>query len=107
MSDSAQQLALSIAALLEKNKADDSALLRQTIDKINQRLDKLEDLISSPNPKSKIQNPKSTHPSVEKFNIEEIVTVGAIIGSENEKACPYEPAGKPCDHCSMCNSRGF
>jgi hypothetical protein len=23
-----------------------------------------------------------------------------------EKACQFEP-GRPCDHCSMCNSRGF
>jgi hypothetical protein len=26
---------------------------------------------------------------------------------ESEKKCSVEPAGKPCDHCAMCSSRGF
>jgi hypothetical protein len=26
---------------------------------------------------------------------------------ETEKKCSVEPGGKPCDHCSMCSSRGF
>ena len=24
-----------------------------------------------------------------------------------EKVCTFEPHDKPCDHCSMCSSRGF
>lgn len=24
-----------------------------------------------------------------------------------QKACHFEPGGKPCDHCAMCSSRGF
>jgi hypothetical protein len=26
---------------------------------------------------------------------------------QKEKACHFEPGGKPCDHCAMCSSRGF
>lgn len=44
------------------------------------------------------------HPSVDKFAIGEAIAEG-IFGM-NEKACTFEPS-KPCDHCAMCNSRGF
>jgi hypothetical protein len=44
----------------------------------------------------------------EKFlNLEEAIADEIINNLQNEKACPFEPAGKPCDNCAMCNSRGF
>ena len=112
MSDlNTQKLAEQIALLLQGSEREkpnnDFSALQTTLEKINQRLDTIESQITSQNPKSKIQNPKSLHPSQDKFlNLEELAD--EIINSmQNEKACPYEPTGKPCDHCAMCNSRGF
>ncbi|MDQ3133071.1 MAG: hypothetical protein M3Q99_20255 [Acidobacteriota bacterium] len=107
-SQNAQNLAEKIASLLQENeKQSGDSFLRSSLETINLRLDKIEHNLTFQNPKSKIQNPKSNHPSQEKFsNLEELAD--EIINSmQNEKACPYEPAGKPCDHCAMCNSRGF
>jgi GTPase Era involved in 16S rRNA processing len=108
MPENTQNLAEKIALLLQANQnAEDKDFLRASLEKINQRLDKIESQIFLQNPKSKIQNPKSFHVSQEKFsNLEELADE-IIANLPNEKACPYEPAGKPCDHCSMCNSRGF
>jgi hypothetical protein len=63
-------------------------------------LDALEQTI----PQSAIRNPQATHPSLDKLNIAEAIA-DSIFGVK-EKACTFEPS-KPCDHCSMCNSRGF
>jgi DNA repair ATPase RecN len=112
MSDlNTQKLAERIALLLQesepKKSDNDFSILKSTLEKINQRLDKIETQISTQNPQSQILNPKSNHSSLDKFhNLEELAD--EIINSmQNEKACPYEPTGKPCDHCAMCNSRGF
>lgn len=78
----------------------DLAALFAAIEKINHRLDKLEN-----NHAMSIET-KSGHPSLDKLNIAEAIA-DSIFGSEfKEKACQFEPS-KPCDHCSMCNSRGF
>lgn len=78
--------------------APDLAALFAAVEKINHRLDKLEG-------KSSVDT-KSFHPSLDKLNIAEAIA-DSIFGSEfKEKACQFEP-DKPCDHCSMCNSRGF
>ncbi len=49
-----------------------------------------------------------SHPSQDKFGVEE-ATVAELVDFfvEGEKKCELEPGGKPCDHCSMCSSRGF
>jgi len=47
------------------------------------------------------------HPSQERFAIEEATVSELVEFFENEKKCSVEPGGKPCDHCSMCSSRGF
>lgn len=76
------------------------AALFAAIEKINHRLDKLE------NTDVAIGDPQLTHPSLDKLNIAEAIA-DSIFGSQyKEKACTFEPS-KPCDHCSMCNSRGF
>ena len=103
-----QNLAAKIAQLLNENqKGSDADLLRSSLEKINERLDKIESQITFRNPKSQILNPKSNHASQEKFKSLEEIADEIIAGLENEKACPYEPTGKPCDHCAMCSSRGF
>ena len=52
-------------------------------------------------------NSAYSHPSEEKFGVEE-ATVSALVDFfEKEKLCSVEPGGKPCDHCAMCSSRGF
>jgi hypothetical protein len=48
-----------------------------------------------------------SHPSQERFGIEEATVAELVEFFESEKKCSVEPGGKPCDHCSMCSSRGF
>jgi hypothetical protein len=52
-------------------------------------------------------NASLTHPSLEKFGVEEAVVSELVDYFEKEKTCSVEPGGKPCDHCAMCSSRGF
>ncbi len=102
-----QNLVEQIAQLLRANDKGSDDFLRSSLEKINQRLDKIEVHTILPNPKSQILNPKSFHPSQDKFiNLEDLADE-IISNLQNEKACPFEPTGKPCDNCSMCNSRGF
>jgi len=111
--EKAQNLAEKIALLLQENeKGSDAAFLRSSLEKINQRLDKIEEKLETGNsnhirPSSYITHPSKTHPSQKKYNIAEIIADEVIAGLEKEKACPYEPTGKPCDHCAMCSSHGF
>jgi len=106
--ENTQILTKKIARLLqtETQNADFSSL-QSSLEKINQRLDRIESQISVENSKFKIQNSKSFHTSQEKFtNLVELADE-ITNNSQTEKACPYEPTGKPCDHCAMCSSRGF
>ena len=52
-------------------------------------------------------NAGMSHPSQEKFGVEEAVVSELVDYFEKEKTCSVEPGGKPCDHCAMCSSRGF
>ena len=52
-------------------------------------------------------NASLSHPSMEKFGVEEAVVSELVDYFEKEKTCGVEPGGKPCDHCAMCSSRGF
>ena len=105
MSNSEKTLAEKIARLLEsENQSPDLALLYASIDKLNHRLDKIE---ASLNPQSEIPNPKFVHASLEKFSVAEAIADEIFTGLQKEKACTFEPNGKPCDHCAMCSSRGF
>jgi hypothetical protein len=49
----------------------------------------------------------ASHPSQERFGIEEAAVSELVEFFENEKQCSVDPSGKPCDHCAMCSSRGF
>lgn len=48
-----------------------------------------------------------SHPSQERFGVEEATVSELVDFFEGEKKCELEPGGKPCDHCAMCSSRGF
>lgn len=107
-----QKLAERIALLLQQEAEpprDDFSALQATLEKINQRLDKIETQIAvqNSNPQSQIPNLKSFHPSQEKFAVDEAVVNEILEHFQKEKACTFEPNGKPCDHCAMCNTRGF
>ncbi|HEY8188263.1 MAG TPA: hypothetical protein VIF64_19495 [Pyrinomonadaceae bacterium] len=52
-------------------------------------------------------NASLSHPSQEKFGVEEAVVSELVDYFEKEKICSVEPGGKPCDHCAMCSTRGF
>lgn len=52
-------------------------------------------------------NSAPDHPSQARFGIEEATVAELVEFFESEKKCSVEPGGKPCDHCSMCSSRGF
>lgn len=52
-------------------------------------------------------NSSYSHPSQEKFGVEEATVTELVDFFEQEKQCTIEPGGKPCDHCAMCSSRGF
>jgi len=49
----------------------------------------------------------ATHPSQERFGVEEAAVSELVDFFEKEKKCEIEPGGKPCDHCAMCSTRGF
>lgn len=78
----------------------------QLIFKILKRGEKLDDALAQ-NPQSEIRNPQLSHPSLEKFDVAEAIADEIFAGLQKEKACTFEPNGKPCDHCAMCSSRGF
>ena len=100
-----ESLAEKIARLIEAEaQPNELAALFASIEKLNHRLDKLE---AATNPQSAIRDPQSNHPSLEKFSVAEAIADEIFAGIQNEKACTFEPNGKPCDHCAMCNSRGF
>ncbi len=103
-----QILAEKIVRLLQTEMQNaDFYSLQLSLEKISRRLDLIESQIGSQNPKSEIRNTKSVHYSQEKFtNLEELADE-ITNNLQTEKACPYEPTGKPCDHCAMCSSRGF
>lgn len=87
----------------------DLAALFAAIEKIGHRLDKIENGRSTSeisNLRSEISNPQIPHPSLDKLNVAEAIADSIFSHYQKEKACQFEP-DKPCDHCSMCNSRGF
>lgn len=102
---STESLAQKIAQILEAERASaDLSSIQASLDAISARLDRLE--AANPNPQSQIRIPQSNHPSLDKFAIAEAIADQIFASQGAEKACTFEPS-KPCDHCSMCSSRGF
>lgn len=102
-----ESLAKKIAELLDADRPTvDLSSIHQSIEGLSRRLEKLE-TIRSEIPHSEFRVPHSHHPSLDKLAIAEAIADQIFGGQGKEKACTFEPNGKPCDHCSMCNSRGF
>lgn len=79
----------------------DQDLMRQMgelLARLDQRVARLETL----SPAARATN----HPSAERVGVGDAVSYAAG-DFEGGKICDLEPGGKPCDQCSMCNSRGF
>ena len=111
-----QKLAERIAAVLTESEREtraelDFSVLQASLEKIFTRLDKIESQIafqnSPPNPTYQLPNPKSVHPSQERHSVFEALPRETGESQTKEKACQFEPNGKPCDYCSMCSARGF
>lgn len=100
-----KEVAEKVEQIVRSRAEGDLGLVLAALEKINGRLDKLETAIS--NRKSEIANPQLLHPSQERFEVAEAFADAIFDGVYKEKACAFEPNGKPCDHCSMCSSRGF
>ncbi len=98
-----------MSSKVKTDSPNDLSALFAAIEKIGHRLDKIEQGGSSPqisNLKSEISNSQTNHPSLDKLNVVEAIADSIFSHYTKEKACQFEP-DKPCDHCSMCNSRGF
>ncbi len=52
-------------------------------------------------------NALASHPTEERFGVEEATINELVDYFQGEKTCSIDPSGKPCDHCAMCSSRGF
>ena len=102
---STESLAQKIAQLLEGERpAVDLSAIQASLDAINARLDKIEATQISGNTSTRPILPD--HPSLDKFAVAEAIADQIFAAKGNEKACTFETS-KPCDHCSMCSSRGF
>ncbi|HLM24651.1 MAG TPA: hypothetical protein VK274_06310 [Pyrinomonadaceae bacterium] len=90
------------AAASSSDVASELAALRATLNEMQNRLTQIEAKVSVP----RVHSPWS-HPSMERFGVEEATVSELVDFFQSEKACSLEPGGKPCDHCAMCSSRGF
>lgn len=88
-----------------QTKNSDAAEILARLDEMNTRLVAIEGKINHPDSQASETTfvnssfPVFAHSSQERFAIEN--------DSGIEKACRFEPGGKPCDDCAMCSSRGF
>ena|SRR5687768_4163812 len=89
------------------------AAMRASLNELQSRLIQIESKVRSDNPPApRVHSPwlagvNATHPSLERFGVEEATVSELVDFFQNEKTCSVEPGGKPCDHCAMCSSRGF
>lgn len=84
--------------------------IRVTLNELQNRLIQIESKVGSNAPR--VHSPwlagvNASHPSQERFGVEEATVSELVDFFQNEKTCSLEPGGKPCDHCAMCSSRGF
>lgn len=105
MSERNLKLAEQIAELLDTGQSVDTVQIRQALEKITGRLDAIEGHLFSGHPTSQFRS--AVHPSQGTFEVPEAVADGLSDKPGEEKACRFEPTGKPCDHCSMCSALGF
>lgn len=107
----------------DTNISAELAAVRASLSELQNRLVQIESKITQPVSESSyttISTPASprthspwlagvneSYPSEERFGIEEATVSELVDYFQKEKTCSVEPGGKPCDHCSMCSSRGF
>ena len=101
---------------LSENATDISselAALRASLAEMQSRLVQIEAKVRAEVPAApRVHSPwlggvNATHPSLDRFGVEEATVSELVDYFQSEKACSMEPGGKPCDHCAMCSSRGF
>ncbi|HEY0367317.1 MAG TPA: hypothetical protein VGC73_12675 [Pyrinomonadaceae bacterium] len=89
--------------------ASELAAVRATLNELQNRLVQIETRVgSTPRVHSPwLEGVNASHPSMERFGVEEATVSELVDFFQGEKQCSMEPGGKPCDHCAMCSSRGF
>jgi hypothetical protein len=121
MEDQARLMAERIARRVAGNSASpqgpvdigsELAAVRATLNELQNRLVQIESKIQVEPAAPRTHSPwlagvNASHPSFERFGVEEATVSELVDFFQNEKACSLEPGGKPCDHCAMCSSRGF
>ncbi|HEV2837277.1 MAG TPA: hypothetical protein VGW58_18300 [Pyrinomonadaceae bacterium] len=109
----ARRVGAASAATGGKDISSELAAVRATLNELQNRLIQIESKVGAVGPAApRMQSPwlgglNTSHPSMERFGVEEATVSELVDFFQNEKACSLEPGGKPCDHCAMCSSRGF
>ncbi|HKG60746.1 MAG TPA: hypothetical protein VKB05_13385 [Pyrinomonadaceae bacterium] len=98
----ARRVASGATAPQSSDISSELAAMRATLNELQDRLVQIESKVSVPH----MHSPWS-HPSMERFGVEEATVSELVDFFQTEKQCSMEPGGKPCDHCAMCSSRGF
>jgi len=98
----ARRVASGAAPSQSSDISSELAAVRATLNELQNRLVQIEARVSVPH----VHSPWS-HPSMERFGVEEATVSELVDFFQTEKQCSMEPGGKPCDHCAMCSSRGF
>lgn len=106
----ARRVAENTAAPQSCDISSELAAMRASLSELQNRLIQIEAKVSTSGPR--VHSPwlagvNASHPSLERFGVEEATVSELVDFFQNEKACGLEPGGKPCDHCAMCSSRGF
>ena len=83
--------------------ASELAAVRASLNELQNRLVQIEAKVGSA---PRVHSPWS-HPSFDRFGVEEATVSELVDFFQGEKQCTIEPGGKPCDHCAMCSARGF
>jgi len=83
--------------------ASELAAVRASLNELQNRLVQIEAKVGTT---PRVHSPWS-HPSMERFGVEEATVSELVDFFQTETQCSMEPGGKPCDHCAMCSSRGF
>ena len=91
--------------------ASELAAMRATLNELQSKLIQIESKVGF-DPTPRVHSPwlagvNASHPSLERFGVEEATVSELVDFFQKEKTCSVEPGGKPCDHCAMCSSRGF
>ncbi len=108
LNENTQKLAEKIANFLQNDSgSDEFQRLQVSIEKLNERLDGIENKLDERTPNSAPRILNASHPSLEKYDVIEAIADEVIANQQSEKTCTFEPNGKPCDFCSMCSSHGF